>query len=78
MFDDIVDHSYDLISNPINRIVNAIESNRRLLTDADYAKQCWNTCKPRFKHNVKVMRDIYSWYEQRTRKKFAETLELIK
>jgi hypothetical protein len=77
VFDDVVDHSYDQIANPFDRIVNAIESNRRLLTDTDYAKQSWNTCRSRFKRNVAVMRDIYSWYEQRTRKKFAETLELI-
>ena len=77
VFDDIVDHSYDLISNPFDRIVTAIESNRRLLTDADYAKQSWTDCQSRFERNVQVMRDIYSWYEQRTRQKFAKTLELI-
>lgn len=78
VFDDIVDHRYDNIKNPIDRIVSAIESNRTLLTNPEYAKQCWNICRPRFERNIKVIRDIYSWYEQRTRKKFAETLELIK
>ena len=77
VFDDIIDHNYDLIKNPIDRIVVAIESNRRLLTDADYAKQSWVNCRSRFEHNVRVMRDIYSWYENRIRQKFAETLELI-
>jgi len=78
MFDDIIDHSYDLISNPIDRIVTAIDANRRLLTDTDHAKQSWNTCRSRFERNVEVMRDIYTWYEQRTRQKFTETLELFK
>ena len=77
VFDDVVDHGYDLIDNPFDRIVTAIESNRKLLTDPYYAKQSWKNCALRFERNVEVMRDIYSWYEQRTRQKFAETLELI-
>jgi hypothetical protein len=77
MFDDVIDHGYDLINNPFDRIVAAIESNRRLLTDPDYAKQSWLNCRSRFESNIKVMRNMYSWYEQRTRQKFAETLELI-
>jgi len=77
VFDDIINHNYDLIKNPIDRIVSAIESNRRLLTEADYAKQSWRNCRSRFERNVQVMRGIYSWYENRTRQKFAETLELI-
>jgi hypothetical protein len=77
MFDDVVDHAYDQISNPFDRIVTAIESNRRLLTNADYAKQSWTDCRSRFERNIDLVRDIYSWYEKRTRQKFAETLELI-
>ena len=77
MFDDVVDHAYDQIHNPFDRIVTAIESNRRLLTDSDYAKQSWTHCRSRFERNVEVIRNMYSWYEQRTRQKFAETLELI-
>jgi len=77
MFDDIIDHTYDSIANPFDRIVTAIESNRRLITDPDYAKQSWIACKSRFKNNVSVMHNIYTWYEHRTRKKLAETLELI-
>jgi len=78
VFDDVIDHSYDLIENPFDRVVAAIESNRRLLVDPAYAKQSWRMRRSRFESNVKVMREIYSWYEQRTRQKFAETLELIR
>lgn len=77
VFDDVIDHSYDLIENPFDRVIMAIESNRRLLMDTDYAKQSWKTCRSRFERNVEVMREIYSWYEKRTRQKLAETLELI-
>jgi hypothetical protein len=77
LFDDVVNHGYDRIPNPFDRIVTAIDANRRLLTDANYAKQSWAYCQSRFKSNVRVMHDIYSLYENRTRQKFAETLELI-
>jgi hypothetical protein len=77
VFDDIVDHTYDTIANPFDRIVSAIDSNRRLLTNPVYAKQAWIQCRSRFERNVDVMRTIYTWYESRTRKKLAKTLELI-
>jgi hypothetical protein len=74
VFDDVVDHSYDLIANPFDRIASAIESNRRLLIDTDHAKQSWIRCESRFESNVAVMRNIYSWYEQRAKTKFAQIL----
>lgn len=78
VFDDIIDHGYDIIANPFDRIVAAIESNQKLITDPDYAKQSWITCRSRFENNVLAMRGIYAWYEQRTRQQFAKTLELIR
>lgn len=78
VFDDIVDHSYDSIENPFDRIVTAIESNRRLLIDTEYVKQAWKTHRPRFERNVEVIRNMYAWYESRTRQQFAKTLELIR
>lgn len=74
VFDDVVDHSYDLIANPFDRVATAIESNRRLLLDADHARQSWIRCESRFESNVAVMRNIYSWYEQRAKAKFAQIL----
>jgi hypothetical protein len=78
VFDDIVDHSYDLVENPFDRIVTAIESNRRLLMDTEYVKQAWKTNRSRFERNIEVMKNMYSWYENRTRQQFAKTLELIR
>lgn len=77
MYDDVVDHSYDTIANPLDRIVLAIESNRRLLLDTDYAKQSWTQCQSRFESNVTVMRNIYSWYENRARTKFARIMQSL-
>ena len=77
VFDDVVDHSYDQIANPFDRIVSAIESNRRLLLDPDHAKQSWIQCQPRFKHNVTVIQNIYSYYENRAKTKLSQILDSL-
>ena len=41
MFDNVIDHSYDSIQDPLQRIFCAIESNKKLLTDKKYAQQAW-------------------------------------
>lgn len=65
MYDDIIDHSYDKIKNPIDRLITAIESNKQLLTDAGYVKTLWKKSKSRFVKNIEVARNIYSWYDKR-------------
>jgi hypothetical protein len=71
LFDDIVDHSYDTIANPIDRVVAAIETNRQLLTDLDYVKQKWQLCKTRFGQNIAVAQTtLYQWYQDRAISKF--------
>lgn len=77
MFDDVIDHSYDLIANPFDRVVSAIESNRGLLVDAEHAKKSWIQCRPRFEHNVNIVRNIYSWYEDRAKTKFARIMQSL-
>jgi hypothetical protein len=75
MFDDVIDHSYDTIANPFDRIVAAIELNRALLLDTEHAKSQWKQCRSRFINNVDTIRNIYSWYENRTRTKLTSVLE---
>jgi len=77
VFDDVVDHSYDLIENPFDRITTAIDSNRKLLTNLDYVKQSWAQCRSRFENNVRVIRTIHDWYTKRAEQQLAKTLELI-
>ena len=77
VFDDVVDHAYDLIDNPFDRIVTAIDSNRRLLVDPDYAKKSWLSCRSRFERNAEIMHNIHHWYTTRAEQQLAETLELI-
>ena len=77
MFDDVIDHSYDTIANPFDRIVSAIESNRRILTDPDYAKKSWKDCESRFENNVQAIKNIYAYYEHRARHKLSAILNQI-
>lgn len=73
VFDDVIDHSYDLITNPFNRIINAIECNKQLLLDADYAKEQWVKNKHRFESNVDRARtQLYPWYRNRAIAQFNQ------
>jgi len=72
MFDDIIDHSYDYIPNPFDRIIHAVKDNHRLLADCDYAKQTWICCQERFHDNIVVAKNIYQWYQNRTITKFNQ------
>jgi len=51
MFDDVVDHSYDVIHNPIERLHAAITKNDRLLRDRAWAINQWKLCSDRFLSN---------------------------
>jgi len=77
VFDDVVDHSYDTMTNPFDRVIAAIDNNRRLLTDADYTKQKWKECQPRFESNFEIIRNIYDWYDARTQRLFNEVIQKI-
>jgi hypothetical protein len=52
MFDDVVDHSYDNIVNPVSRLESAIQLNIQLLTNKEETIKKWNLCKDRFNKNV--------------------------
>lgn len=77
VFDDVVDHCYDTISNPFDRIVTAIDNNRQLLTDGAYAKQRWKDCRSRFESNYEIIRTVYDWYDARTLRIFNEVIQKI-
>ena len=70
MFDDVVDHSYDLLPNPIDRIIAAVDNNSRLITDIQYIKEKWVCAKDRFLFNVSVAKDIYKLYNKRAHVQF--------
>lgn len=66
MFDDIVDHSYDSIDNPFDRIIAAVDLNKRLLTDTEYTKQVWQSNQQRFEKNIEFAKtSMYKWFKSR-------------
>jgi hypothetical protein len=58
VFDDIIDHSYDVVEDPIQRMFALVQSNLRLLQDRDVARACWVKALPRLLANVGVARDM--------------------
>jgi hypothetical protein len=78
VFDDIIDHSYDQIDDPIKRIYYAIENNKRLLTDIDRTKDIWYKSQDRFARNVEfVKKDLYDFYTRRAEERFTEALRVL-
>jgi len=75
VFDDIVDHSYDLIDNPIDRMYRAIVDNKNLLSDIDNTKKLWIDSKDRFARNVEfAKKDLYEFYTRRAELLFRNAL----
>jgi hypothetical protein len=76
MFDDIIDHSYDTIDNPIDRLYTAISNNSRLLTDNKYVKDIWVANKSRFENNIAIAKSqLYTFYSERADKQFDKALK---
>ena len=78
VFDDIIDHSYDDIENPIDRIFASINLNLKLLNDVELTKSVWVANKNRLLRNVEFARKgMYLGYENRARKVFTEVMAQI-
>ena len=58
MFDDVIDHSYDTVIDPLPRLVQALSSNIALLQDGELAKNTWRKCQHRMKNNVELARQL--------------------
>ena len=75
MFDDVVNHAYDSIENPIERIHRAITDNMILLTDNARTKQLWQDNRSRFEKNVEFVRsNLYEFYADRATTKFNQVM----
>lgn len=60
MFDDVIDHSYDLVQDSVQRAFAVVERNRRLLQDPEHARQCWLKCYTRFEANYqRIVQGIF-------------------
>ena len=78
VFDDVIDHSYDTMQNPFDRIFTAIDRNRKLLQDGDWAKSQWQKCQSRFHSNLSQIKNIYQWYDNRTKQHFEKVIQNIR
>lgn len=67
VFDDIVDHGYDRIKNPFDRIIAAIDSNSELLVNSERTKSLWRRCRDRFINNITVARNLSDFYKTRAK-----------
>jgi len=76
MFDDIINHNYDSIEDPIDRMFSAIIDNRELLTDNSRVKHLWKENKDRLLKNVSFVKDnIYDFYRNRAETEFLKVIE---
>jgi hypothetical protein len=75
VFDDIIDHSYDSIENPIDRMNAAITKNTVLLTNPELVKVLWKKNILRFLKNVNfIKKTIFDFYQDRAEKLFNDVL----
>ena len=78
VFEDIVDHSYDTISNPINRLERLVNDNMHLLTDLEYTKSQWTKNKKRFVSNYEFLKyEFIPNYKTKSTKRFLEKVHKI-
>jgi hypothetical protein len=67
LFDDVIDHSYDTVQEPLPRLVQAINKNMKLLTDEKLAKTAWRHCKHRMQKNIQVAQQEEAKVDSRVR-----------
>ena len=66
MYDDIIDHSYDTITDPFERIYSLVTSNHELLSNGEKTRKLWKDNLDRMLKNVDFMREkMYKFYEDR-------------
>jgi len=64
VFDDIIDHGYDLITDPVDRLRYAIDKNMHLFQNS--IKQLWQDNLPRFNKNIAfAQKDMYTFFHDR-------------
>ena len=56
VFDDLVDHSYEMLDDPVERIDQAILRNKNLLENKDLLAAYFNKNRDRFEANRRLIR----------------------
>jgi hypothetical protein len=73
LFDDVIDHSYDIEPSPTMRLIKALNDNIELFRNQRQTQLAWKHCKSRMDHNVEVVRHLEKTSEQT----FRQILENI-
>jgi predicted MPP superfamily phosphohydrolase len=73
VFDDVINHNYDTIDNPIDRLYSAINDNLELLSNNDRTKKLWGSCEDRFLNNVNIAKTLmYNFFKNRATEKIKQ------
>ena len=79
MYDDIIDHSYDTITDPVERVYAAIYNNKELLSNNNNTKKLWKENVDRVKSNAAFFsQTMYDFYEHRLTTDFDKALRNLK
>ena len=74
VFDDVVDHSYDSVQDPVVRMQMCIDSNLNLFKDAKRTKKLWQMHQYRFQQNVHWYKNTYDNLLAKGRKTLEDLL----
>jgi hypothetical protein len=78
MFDDVVNHSYDNIKNPIDRLWAAIETNKHLIENPETTKKIWQRLENRFNQRIEHSRcKLYDTIKNMTLQKCNEHISKL-
>ena len=58
VFDDYIDHSYQYLEHPGERVVEAFLRNKEFLSNVELQQEARTTCKDRLLNNLHLVRDI--------------------
>jgi hypothetical protein len=75
VFDDVVDHSYDIIEDPSERMLRAIDDNIHLLDGSTDLNKLWEDREERFNENCLVADNIQEKLDMESKKQILERLD---
>jgi hypothetical protein len=75
VFDDVVNHDYDLIEDPSERMIRAIDDNIHLLDGSTDLDQLWKDREERFNQNCLVADNIQEKLDNECKKQILERLD---
>jgi hypothetical protein len=77
VFDDVVNHDYDDITNPMIRLTSAINFNKTLFEDTEKVKTLWVKCQQRFYNNYELAKSMYKTNTTNVASELKKILKLI-